>query len=161
MSICVTSRSSRSSPCPSRDSASLRAGPGVAPRSTSHWARSAASGVRSSCAASAVKRRSRASVASMRANSPFIACTSGRSSAAVAASPSGLRSSAPRERSSPLSACSGATARLTAQVIASSSTGSISTQGSTWPSVMLRVSSSRSCAFCPAATSQSPPAGCR
>ena len=61
-------------------SARRRSSSPVARRSTSHCARSTASGVRSSCAASAVKRRSRSSVDSMRVNSPFMADSIGCSS---------------------------------------------------------------------------------
>ena len=143
----------RSRPAPSLASACARCAASAARRSTSHCARSTASGVRSSCAASAVKRRSRASVVSMRANRPFIARSSGCSSAGVSASGTGCRSSAPRRCRSAVSVRTGASAWRTAQAIASSSTGSTSSQGSSWLPTRSRTSSSRSCMRWPAATS--------
>lgn len=64
----------------------ISGGPGRAPRhsrvsaNTSACTRNPASGVRSSCAASATNARSRSSMAAMRANSEFMARSSGRTS---------------------------------------------------------------------------------
>ena len=74
---------------------------------TSHCARSTASGVRSSCAASAVKRRSRVSRLSMRANRPFMAARQRLELGGRASVGHGRRSSALARCSSAVSSAQG------------------------------------------------------
>lgn len=156
----VTSRSIRSSPRVTCPCASARNAGLPARCTTSHWIRSAASGVRSSCAASAVRRRSCSISRPARASSPFIAATSGLSSPGTS-SGNGVLSSGRRLSRRSDSARTGLIAWRTASTSTRISTGKPISHGANWPSRYATTRSSRSPIRCPTATRVDPVASLR
>ena len=129
VSSCCTSRVARSQPSSVCCRALRRCVSFVSCRATCAWARMAAMGVRSSWAASAVKRRSDSSSVSMRWNKAFSASTmgsisEGAPSTCTRSSASGRRSSSARPRPR-----KGRRPRCTAHHTASTSKGRASTRG--------------------------------
>ena len=114
-------------------SAARRSSSCVAPCATCACMRMPAIGVRSSCAASAVKRRSLASCSCTRSNRPLSARTSGRTSGSTPSSGSGSSVCGWRAATLAPRARSGRTARRTAHQMPAASSGSATSNGSSEP----------------------------
>ncbi len=148
---CSTRRVARSMPAVRRPTATWRAS-GVSARSRlCACRRSAASGVRSSCAASATKFCWASNAVRTRPNSRFSSCTSGRTSSGKPVSETGDRSSAWRDATCERTRATGCSEPLTTHHTTSIRIGIMTAMGPSvrrarLPAILRRTA--RSCATC-------------
>ena len=150
-SSCSTSRVARSIPAVRRLIASARASPVSARSRLRACSLSAASGVRSSCAASATKCCWVSKASLTRPNSKFNSCTSGRTSSGSPVSETGDRSSAWRAATCERTRATGSSDPLTTHHTTSIRIGIMTAIGPTVRSAMLPAMlrlTAMSCATC-------------
>ncbi|MNV42137.1 hypothetical protein D3C71_1337980 [compost metagenome] len=135
VSNCDTSRSSLSMPRVTLSCAWRRSAASWVRCTTSHWALTAAKGVRNSWAASAVRRRSCSISVPTRASKPFIASVSTFSSPGTCELAKGVASSGRRRSNCFDRSRTGRIAWRTAKISNAINTGSPTSQGTIWPAM--------------------------